>query len=404
MLDSMVVLLLAAATQLVRVGLGWYGSGMVRSKNAAGAVLRQVLDIAVASLAFWAIGAAIWNAPNGSIIGIRGGLIFDAKSEASSATFMQLVMVLIATSPLTMAMGERCRFFPVLAGPVLLGGLLIPICGHWAWSDAGWLRRMGFTDIAGASVLHVAGGVSAMVAAIIAGPRSGKYNKDGSSSLIPGHSVPMASAGSLLILAAWVPYVAGASMLHGGLSGRIGFNVILAASAGTITAILISHARYGKPDVMLAYCGLLGGLIAMCAGGGAVSTIAAVSTGAIAGLIVPTMTVAMDLRWKIDDPSGLVAVHIFAGAWGTLATGLFAPAANWGARFSQLGIQALGLIVIAIFAAALSVALFILLRATVGLRLSDDAEYDGTDLAEHDLNAYPDFQQTMIKSYHMREA
>jgi Amt family ammonium transporter len=206
------------------------------------------------------------------------------------------------------------------------------------------------------------------------------------------------------MLAAWAAYIAGASALHGGVTGRIGLNVFLAASAGAVVALLVSHARYGKPDLMLTYSGLLGGLVAICGGGGAVSTVAAVSTGAIAGFIVPSMTVVMDLRWKIDDPSGLVAVHVFAGAWGTLAVGLFAPSVTLGERIKQLGIQALGMFLIATIAAAFSAVLFIALRAMVGLRLSDDAEYDGTDLAEHDLNAYPDFQQTMIKSYHMREA
>lgn len=134
-----------------------------------------------------------------------------------------------------------------------------------------------------------------------------------------------------------------------------------------------------------------------------VSTLSAVVIGAIAGLIVPTITVMLDLIWKIDDPGGGVAIHAFGGAWGTIAVGIFAPAATYGEVIKQVGVQALGLVVIGGFSLLLSTVLFLTLRATVGLRLSEAAEFDGADLAEHDLNAYPDFQQTMIKSYHLRE-
>ena len=246
-----------------------------------------------------------------------------------------------------------------------------------------------------------------MVGAMFLGARRGKFNRDGSTNFIPGHNIPLAAAGVLVILAAWVLYVAGASVLNGGLSsglnGRIGLNVILAASSARSRRSAISHARTGRADVTLTFAGLLGGLVAMTAGGGAVSTLAAVCTGAIAGLLVPMATSAIELRCKIDDPSGLVAIQFVGGAWGTFAVGLFSASANWSVRFSQLGIQLLGLMVIAAVAAALSAALFGMLRMIVGLRLSEEAEYDGTDLIEHDLNAYPDFQQNMIKSYQLRE-
>ena len=277
------------------------------------------------------------------------------------------------------------------------------MCGYFAWDEGGWLHRIGFVDIGGASVLHVVGGLAALAGAVIAGPRSGKYNRDGSSNLIPGHSVPMASVGVLLIFAGWLPYMLAASALHGGTS-RVALNVVLCASAAAIVAVIVSHARYGKPDIMLTYSGLLGGLVAITAAGGLLSPIAAVVTGAIAGVIVPSATVAIDLIWKIDDPAGSIAAHALGGAWGILALAIFYPAQAWGEKLRFLGVELLGLIVMAIFALIASAALFLILKQTVGLRLHDDAEYDGTDLAEHDLNAYPDFQQTMIKSYHLREA
>jgi Amt family ammonium transporter len=208
----------------------------------------------------------------------------------------------------------------------------------------------------------------------------------------------------MLMLAGWVPYVLGASTLNASPTARGGINVLLAASAGVLVAVLFTRAKYGKPEIMLAYAGLLGALVAVTAGAGAVSTIAAVIIGAVAGVIVPWATVQLDLVWKVDDPSGGVAVHVVGGAWGTLGAALFVPATSLADKLRDVAVSLLGLALVAALSLALSLAAYTLLKKTVGLRLSEDAEYDGVDLAEHDLNAYPDFQQTMIKSYHLREA
>jgi Amt family ammonium transporter len=395
-MDWTMLTLLGCAALLVRVGLGWHAAGLMRSKNAAGVVLRNVIDLSVACLAFWAIGAAVLHR--------NAGMLFDAKHLQGEATFVHLVLVLIGVAPVAGALAERSRFFPLLAAPAVLAGIVIPICGHWVWDDAGWLRRMGFWDVGGASVLHVVGGIFAAAGAVIVGPRQGKYNTDRSANFIPGHSVPMASLGVMLMLAGWLPYLMAAGALHGGAGGSPPLKALIAASAGAIVAVLVSNARYGKPDIMLTYSGLLGALVSISAAGGAISGIGALAIGAVAGLVVPIMTVILDLIIKIDDPAGGIAVHAIGGAWGVIAIGLFIPAASAGEKLKLIGVQILGLIVIAIVAAAFAVGLYLLLKATVGLRLHEDAEYDGADLAEHDINAYPDFQQTMIKSYHLREA
>jgi Amt family ammonium transporter len=208
----------------------------------------------------------------------------------------------------------------------------------------------------------------------------------------------------LLMLAGWVPYVLGAAALNGGFGPKTPMNVLLAAAAGTLAAVVFGQIRYGKVDVMLTYGGLLGGLVAITAAGGAVHSIWAVVIGAVAGVIVPVATVTIDLVWKLDDPGGGVAAHAVGGAWGTLAVGLFAPSAGVPDKLQHLGVQLLGLSMIGAISFGASFIAFLALKRTVGLRLGEDAEYDGADLAEHDLNAYPDFQQTMIKSYHLREA
>jgi Amt family ammonium transporter len=402
---QVLLIMFACGALLIRVGMGWYAAGLSRSKNAAGAALRNAADMAVAALAFWALGAAIMN---GDL-----GLIFDAKGRAGGAQLAQLVLVLIATAPVVGAVAERSRFFPMLVPPALLAAIVVPLAGRWAW-HGGWLQRMGFIDVAGASVIHVAGGLCAAAGAVLVGARSGKYNRDGSSNFIPGHSAPMASVGVMLTLAGWTPYVLAAMLMPAAAVatatissftlGRAAMNVILAAAAGAIVAAIVTRAKYGKPEIMLTYSGLLGALVAVSAVGGAVPTIAAVAIGAVAGVIVPIATVQLDLVWKIDDPVGGVAIHVLGGAWGTIAAGIFVPAPSIGERIRDAGVQILGLIVITALALALSLAAFAILKRTVGLCLTEDAEWDGVDLAEHDLNAYPDFQQTMIKSYHLREA
>jgi Amt family ammonium transporter len=393
---QLMLVVFACGGLLIRVGMGWYSAGQSRSKNAAGAALRNASDMAVAALAFWAVGAAIMNGD--------WGLVFDARGRATSGQFVQLVLILIATAPVVGAVAERSKFFPMLAAPALLGGVIVPLAGRWAW-NAGWLQRIGFIDYAGASVVHVAGGLCAAAGAVVVGPRTGKYNRDLSSNFIPGHSAPMASVGVMLMLTGWVPYVLAASVaMNPSAAGRAAMNVILAAAAGTLVAVMITHVKYGKPEIMLAYAGLIGALVAISAVGGAVSTIAAVVIGAVAGVICPIATVQLDLVWKMDDPVGGVAIHVLGGAWGTIAAGMFVPAATYGEKLRDIGVQFLGLIVIAALALVPSICGFALLKKIIGLRLSEGAEWDGIDLAEHDLNAYPDFQQTMIKSYHLREA
>jgi Amt family ammonium transporter len=394
---------LACGALLVRVGFGWHAAGSVRAKNAAGVVLRSVADLAVAVLAFWAIGSAILNA-SGTVLGLELGRLFDINGKAGLAQFVQITLILIGTAPVIGAVAERGRFFPMLAMPALLAAIVIPIAGQWAW-NGGWLQKqLGFYDAAGASVLHVTGGLAAAVAAVLIGPRTGKYNTDRSSNFIPGHSIPMLSVGAILVLAGWVPYLFAATSLTGGLTQQTAINVLLSGSAGTLTAIILSNARYGKPDVMLTYSGLLGGLVAITGCAGACNTISAVAIGTVAGVVVPTATVLIDLVYKIDDPAGGVAVHAVGGAWGTLAVGLFTPSAGVLDLLRQLGVQIVGLLVIATLAIGFSVMLLAFMRLSIRLRLTEDQEYDGTDLVEHDINAYPDFQQTMIKSYHLREA
>jgi Amt family ammonium transporter len=285
---------------------------------------------------------------------------------------------------------------------------------------------MGFVDVAGASVFYVAAGMIGLVGAVLVGPRQGKYNTDGSSNMVPGHNIPLAAAGLALMIVAWLPYVVGAALLHGGnessgvrpsMPSVVGatllhggnealaaINVILAGSAALVVGFGMSRSRYGKPDILLSLAGLLGGLVAISASAGVVNPFSAVAIGAVAGWLVIGATVILDLTLKIDDPGGLLAAYIVGGAWGTFAVAIFTPQDRWLHRLELLGVQCLGILAIAVLATILGGAVFALFKVSGKLRISEAEEFDGLDLAQLDLNAYPDCQQTMIKSYHLREA
>lgn len=402
-LMSLSLVALGAAALLVRVGLALYLAGSSRSKNAAGAVLRTVCDLCAATLAFWAVGAAVLFQSDNPIF----SLDFSATHgdpRALAAVFFNAVVVTVATGPLAGAMAERSRFFVPAGASVLLAALVVPVAGNWA--QRGWLHNMGFIDAAGASWIHVVAGVFAAVGARAVGPRLNKYHRDGSASVIPGHSVPLIAIGTLLIFVAWIPYVAGCVL---GLSmdlasvHRAALNVLLAGAAGGMAALLLGQLRYGKPDVLLTLIGLLGALVSITAGAGAVPPHGAVLIGLVGGLIVPLASIHIDLIVRIDDSTAAVAVHAVGGAWGTLAAGLFAPG-SFVERLKHLGVQSLGLLAIAVLAAACAFGLFAVLGRTIGLRSKEADEFDGLDLAEHDIGAYPDFQQNTIRSFHLREA
>jgi ammonium transporter, Amt family len=383
--DVPLLMILGSLALLVRVGMAWYATGLSRSKNAAGAVLRNVLDFCVATLAFWAIGAAV-------CFGDRG-LVSDIGRRFGANTFFHLVLVLFASAVPIGSAGERSKLLPLGAISFLMAGVIVPVSMHWAWT--GWLAHLRFVDAAGASAIHLAAGMSALSVAVLVGPRTGKYNRDGSSNMIPGHSMPLASVGVMMLLVAWLPYVIGASATRGFFTSMPA-NVLLAAAAGGLAALASSMLRYGKPDVVLIYSGLLGALVAITGAANVLPTWGAVLVGAVAGVVIPYAMVQIDLRFKVDDPAGAVAIHGLGGLLGTLVPGIYG--------FRQLGVQALGALAIAALALLGTAGLLVVLKKTIGIRSKEADEFDGLDLAEHDLNAYPDFQQTTIKSYHLREA
>ena len=247
---------------LLRVGMSIHGTGLVRSKNSAGTMMRYVADLCVAALAFWLVGAAILFA-NHHLLAF-GTFSWGLSPLLASQVFLTLCAISLAPAIAVGVASERSRFFPMLCLPVVLAGLISPLCGHWA--IGGWLRSLGFRDLAGASYIHLAGGVCAAVAAIAVGPRQGKFNRDGSSNAIPGHSLPLASVGMLFMLIGWFAYLVGFAAFRGLADvGVVALNALLAAAAGGLVSMLVCNARYGKPDIHLTYASVLGSLVAISA-------------------------------------------------------------------------------------------------------------------------------------------
>lgn len=393
---------LGAACLLIRLGLVLYRTGLLRAKNAAGSVLRVLTDLCVSTLAMWAVGAAILLQSNNSFFGINPKLI-ALSAGGNGSLFFLMTVVLVGTGIVGGAMAERARFFPLCAASVLMAALVIPVGAHWAW--AGWLARRGFIDAGGSAWLHLSAALCAAAGAVIVGPRTGKYHRDGATSVIPGHNLPLAGIGVAAMLAGWAPYLVGCVLFthNESLAGQAATDTLLAAAAGGLAGLLFGHYRYGKPDVILTLFGLLGGMVAIAAGAGRIGAQGSVLVGAVAGLLVPLSALWIDLIGKIDDPVGVIAVHGVGGIWGTLAAG-FLSQGSVVQRLSQTGIQAIGILAIGGLSLLLSLALFAILKSLVRIRVSEADEYDGLDLAEHDIGAYPDFQQNSIKSYHLREA
>jgi Amt family ammonium transporter len=394
------LVILALGALAARIGLCLFLSGASRSKNAAGAALRVLIDLCVGLLAFWGVGLAILTDRWGALLGLHSAFGASALFDAT--------MVLIATGVALGSTLERTRFEAPLVGSFLLAGLLVPLAGRWVWY--GWLNHLGFVDMGGASVLYLTGGLCGAAGAILAGPRFGKYNHDGSANLIPGHSAPQLTCGAVALAFGMMWQIFGCVIIHGSIANSASdlslavVDPLLAAAAGGVIGLHHGRSRYGVFDLHFAVTGFLGGLVAASAGAGRLATPAAVFIGAVAGLLATHAAIRVDLRRKIDDPTAGIAIHVVSAIWGLLAaaalmTGVGSPAQ----RLRLVGVQTLGIAVIGAMTFAASLIGFQVFKKAVGLRPSEADELDGADLVEHDLNAYPDFHQTMVKSYHLRE-
>jgi Amt family ammonium transporter len=297
-------------------------------------------------------------------------------------------------------MAERTKFRAYLLYTAVVSGLIYPIVGHWIWGG-GWLANLGFADFAGSTVVHAVGGSIALVGARILGPRIGKFNADKSVNVLAGHNIPIAALGVFILWFGWFGFNPGSTLSvgDGTLISLVALNTNIAAAAGGITAMVLVWIKFGKPDASMTMNGFLGGLVAITAPCAFVNPLSALAIGIIAGVLVVYGVFLID-KMGVDDPVGAVTVHGINGMWGTLSVGLFGLKSLGleygglfeGAGFRQLGIQAMGTVVVALFCIVTMGIVFKIIDSFSGLRVSRDEELKGLDIEEHGMESYTGFQ------------
>ncbi|MGJ3251713.1 MAG: ammonium transporter [Elainellaceae cyanobacterium] len=399
-LDNIWVLVAAVLVIFMNAGFGMLETGFCRQKNAVNILSKNLIVFALATLAFWAIGFSFMFNPGNAFIGGGGWFLtgdaaaygLDGGTLTIPVFFLfQAAFAGTAATIVSGAVAERVHFVSFILFSLLLTGISYPITGHWVWSGTGWLGAAGFSDFAGSTVVHSVGGWAALVGAVLLGPRIGKY-QNGQPNALPGHSLSLAMLGCLILWIGWFGFNPGSQLAADSAVPFIAVTTNLAAAAGAVAATVTSWVTSGKPDLSMIINGILAGLVGITAGCAGVNYLGAVIIGLIAGIIVVFSVFFFD-SIKVDDPVGAISVHLVCGVWGTLAVGLFDVESGlfFGGGFTQLGAQILGIIAIGAFTVILSAIFWSILKATVGIRVSEEDELMGLDVAEHGMEAYSGF-------------
>ena len=391
-LDLMWIVICGILVFFMQAGFTLVETGFTRSKNAGNIIMKNIMDLCIGSLGFWAIGYTVmYGETIGSFIGTPT-LFFD-DAENMHNLFFQTVFAATAATIVSGAIAGRTKFSTYIIFSFVMTVVIYPISGHWVWQGEGWLTELGFIDFAGSTVVHSVGGWAALVAAILVGPRLGKYT-NGKSNAIPGHNLLIGALGVLILWLGWFGFNAGSELAISGDSANAVAGILittnLAAAAGAITAMVVTWISYGRPDISMTLNGALAGLVGITAGCAAVSPLGAAIIGMIAGAVVVFSIDFIDKKLNIDDPVGAVSVHGVCGALGTLLVGVFATDGGllYGGGVSQLGVQAIGVLSIGAWAVGTAFVVLFILKKTIGLRVSKEEEVDGLDRHEHKTSVY----------------
>ncbi len=408
-MDTIWILLAAFMVFFMQAGFAMVEAGFTRAKNTVNILMKNLVDFSLGSLIFFFVGYGLmFGTSAGGFLGTDGFLLSVVNPSDTSNFAMWIFQAVFAATAATIvsgAMAERTKFASYLIYTLIITSFIYPLAGHWIWGG-GWLERLGMIDFAGSTVVHSVGGWAALAGAIVIGPRLGKYNPDRSSNAIPGHSISLASLGVFILWFGWFGFNAGSTLSGSSQAiSTIAVTTTLAASAGVATAMFFVWARYKKPDASMAFNGALAGLVAITAGCALVSPVSAIIIGGIAGIICSISVDIMDKKLRIDDPVGAISVHGVCGAFGTIAVGLFAQpefgslagygqAAGlfFGGGLSLLLVQLTGVLAVFAWTFGTMTIAFILIKKTVGLRVSKETEIKGLDIEEHAMEAYAGFQ------------
>jgi Amt family ammonium transporter len=440
-LDTVWVMIAGMLVIFMNAGFCMLEAGMCRQKNAVNVLAKNLIVFALSTIAFWVLGFGLMFSDGNDFIGTSGGWFLTGADNSPAMAkeyqgifgalnwtgvplaakfFFQLAFAGTAATIVSGAVAERIKFVDFLIFSLLFVGVAYPITGHWIWGG-GWLAKMGFYDFAGSTVVHAMGGVGALLGAIFLGPRLGRYKSDGSVTAMPGHNMAIATLGCLILWLGWFGFNPGSTMSvgNGAAIAHIALTTNTAAAFGGVAATIVAWLISGKPDLSMVINGILAGLVAVTAPCAFITLPAAAIIGIVAGVLV-VFAVSFFDKLKVDDPVGAVSVHLVNGVWGTIALGLFAvgkdnptfkdhPALAFAAdavapnaglfysgKFDQLWIQIVGVVSVIAMTALFSAIFWGVLKATLGIRVTEQEEFEGLDIGEHGMEAYAGFAKEAL--------
>jgi Amt family ammonium transporter len=395
--DLLWVIIAGILVFFMQAGFTLLEAGYTRAKNTANIAMKNIVDLFVGAIAFWAVGYSLMY--GNTISGFIGSVtLFYIEPGDMHNLFYQTVFCATAVTIISGSIAERAKFATYVIFAVTFTTFIYPIAGHWIWQSDGWLAQKGFIDFAGSTAVHVMGGFSGLIYAWLLGPRIGKYNADKSVNTIPGHSKLFAVLGVFILWMGWFGFNAGSTLAITGESAiqvpLIILNTNLAAAAGGILALAIAWIKYKKADIAMTLNGTLAGLVGITAGCSVVEPAGAIAIGAICGVLTSLGSEFVDKKLRIDDAVSSFAVHGIAGLFGTILVGFFATKSGvlYGGGFEQLTIQVIGAVSVAIWAIVVSALIITLLKYTVGIRVPKNHEIEGLDNTEHNI----DFDNTIL--------
>ena len=397
----------AALVFWMQAGFAMVETGFTRAKNAGNIIMKNLMDFCIGTVMFILIGFSLLLGED--FLGFIGKPGFDIFTSYSNFDFSNFVfnLVFCATTAIIVsgAMAERTKFLSYCIYSAVISALIYPIEAHWIWGG-GWLAQLGFHDFAGSCAIHMVGGISALIGAAMLGPRIGKFTKDKSGKItkvnaFPGHNLPIGALGVFILWFGWYGFN-GAACTSGDQLASVFLTTTVAPAVATVVCMIFTWIKYGKPDVSMCLNASLAGLVAITAPCDVTDCLGAIIIGFVSGLLVVFGVWLLDYKLHVDDPVGAVAVHMMNGIWGTIAVGLFATTSVpgndtvkglfYGGGFKQLGIQLLGFVTVAAWTAVTITIAFVIIKKTIGLRVTEEEEIVGLDSMEHGLaSAYSGF-------------
>ena len=413
-LDTFYFLVCGALVMWMAAGFSMLEAGLVRAKNTTEILTKNVVLFAIACTAYMVVGYDIMYGGGLFLNGIAGGetLVADtlkamgeredgftggAVYSSASDFFFQVVFVATAMSIVSGAVAERMKLWAFMVFAIVMTAVIYPMEGSWTWGGASVFGMFslgddfGFSDFAGSGIVHMAGAAAALAGVILLGPRKGKYGENGEIKPIPGANLPMATLGTFILWMGWFGFNGGSVLKLGDIANAdavamVFLNTNAAAAGGVIAALIVARLLFGKADLTMVLNGALAGLVAITAEPSTPSALSATLIGAVGGVIVVFSIITLD-RMKIDDPVGAISVHGVVGMWGLMAVPLTNTDASFGGQF-------VGLLTILIWVFAASFITWAIIKAVMGIRVSEEEEYEGLDLGECGMEAYPEFTGT----------